>query len=420
MKVNPTTASGRKRSLLAIGAIATVATLGLAGCAAGDSGDETPAGSTLTIWVDANRADALKDVIQTFEDDNGVTVKVVQKEFGDTLKEDFTKQVPTGKGPDVVVGAHDWLGGWVQNGVVAPLTVDNAGDFQEVATQAMSYEGQQYGLPVSIENVALIRNTDLDPESHDTFDEMIQAGEKVVAAGDAEFPFIVQVGANSDPYHLYPLQTSFGAPVFGTNADGSYNPDDLQLGNAGGDKFAAKLVEWGKSGVLNISVDGDIAIENFVNKKSPYIITGPWNLPRIKEAGINYSIEEIPSAGGEPSQPFVGVQGFFVSSKTENALLANKFVVEYLGSEEVQTAIFEAGGRAPALKTAFDAAQSNEDVAAFGAVGAAGVPQPSIPAMGQVWSDWGATQAALIAGSAGDPTAAWQKMVETIATKIKG
>jgi len=347
-------------------------------------------------------------------------VKVVQKEFGDTLKEDFTKQVPTGKGPDVVVGAHDWLGSWVQNGVVAPLTVDNAADFQDVATQAMSYEGQQYGLPVSIENIALVRNTDLDPDSHDSFDEMIAAGQDLVAAGTVEFPFIVQVGTNSDPYHLYPIQTSFGAPVFGTNSDGSYNPDDLQLANAGGDEFAAKLVEWGKSGVLNVAVDGDIAIENFVNKKAPYIITGPWNLPRIKEAGINDAIEAVPSAGGEPSQPFVGVQGFFVSSKSENALLANKFVVEYLGSESVQTAIFEKGGRAPALKSAFDAAQSNPDVAAFGEVGAAGVPQPSIPAMGQVWSDWGATEAALIAGSAGDPTAAWQKMADTIATKIKG
>ena len=405
------------KSLSAI-ALATVALVGLTACGSGETSNE--AGTTLTVWVDANRAEAIKGIVEDFEAENGVTVNMVQKEFGDTLREDFIKQVPTGRGPDVVVGAHDWLGTWVQNGVVAPLTVDNAADFQEVATQAMSYEGQQYGLPVSIENIALVRNTDLDPDSHATLDELIAAGQEIVAAGKAEFPFIVQVGANSDPYHLYPLQTSFGAPVFGTNADGSYNPEDLQIGNAGGDKFAAKLVEWGKSGVLNISVDGDIAIENFVNKKSPYIITGPWNLPRIKEAGINYSIEEIPSAGGEPSQPFVGVQGFFVSSKTENAILANKFVVEYLGSEEVQTAIFKTGGRAPALKTAFDAAQSDPDVAAFGAVGAAGVPQPSIPAMGQVWSDWGATQAALIAGSAGDPTAAWQKMADSIAAKIKG
>ncbi len=412
----------KARKTLAAGAIATIGILGLGACSTGSStsGGGDSAGSTLTMWVDANRAAALKDVIATFEEENGVTVKVVQKEFGDTLKEDFIKQVPTGKGPDVVVGAHDWLGGWVQNGVVAPLTVDNAADFEEVATQAMSYDGQQYGLPVSIENVALIRNTDIDPEPHATFDELLAAGDAAVAAGKAEFPFIVQVGANADPYHMYPIQSSFGAPVFGLTDDGGYNADDLQLANEGGNAFAAKLVEWGASGVLSTSVDGDIAIENFVNKKSPSIITGPWNIERIKEAGINYSIEEVPSAGGSPSTPFVGVQGFFVSSQSENALLANKFVVEYLGSEDVQTAIFEAGGRAPALKSAFEAAQSDPDVAAFGAVGAEGVPQPSIPAMGQVWGDWGATEAALISGTAGDPTAAWQAMAESIKAKIAG
>ena len=405
------------KSLSAI-ALATVALVGLTACGSGETSNE--AGTTLTVWVDANRAEAIKGIVEDFEAENGVTVNMVQKEFGDTLREDFIKQVPTGRGPDVVVGAHDWLGTWVQNGVVAPLTVDNAADFQEVATQAMSYEGQQYGLPVSIENIALVRNTDLDPDSHATLDELIAAGQEIVAAGKAEFPFIVQLGAKADPYHLYPIQTSFGAPVFGTNADGSYNPDDLQIGNAGGAEFAGKLAEWGASGVLNINIDGDIAIETFATGKSPYILTGPWNLERIRGGGFNYTVEAIPTAGPDPATPFVSVQGFFVSAQSANALLANKFVVEYLGSETVQTAIFESGGRAPALKTSFDAAQSDPDIAAFGEVGAAGVPQPAIPQMGQVWDDWGSTEAAIISGEAGDPAAAWQAMTDSIQTKIAG
>lgn len=410
------------RRMLTAGAIATVGILGLGACSTPTSGGTNAASdkASITIWVDANRAKALTDVISTFEKENGVSVKVVQKEFGDALREDFIKQAPTGKGPDVVLGAHDWLGTWVQNGVVAPLTIDNAGDFEKVATQAMSYEGQQYGLPVSIENIALVRNTEIDPSPHATFDELLAAGQAAVAAGKAEFPFILQVGANADPYHMYPIQTSFDAPVFGLKADGSYNPDDLQLGSPGGNTFAAKLAEWGAAGILSTSVTGDIAIENFINKKAPSMITGPWNIQKIKDSGMKYSIEAIPSAGGGPATPFVGVQGFFVSSQSKNALLANKFVVDYLGSEDVQTKIFEAGGRAPALKSAFEAAQSNPDVAAFGAVGAKGVPQPSIPAMGQVWGDWGATEAALISGTAGDPTTAWQAMVTTVKGKIAG
>ncbi len=391
----------------------------MTGCAAGGGDSNESSATTLTVWLDANRAEALEDVVADFESENDVTVKVVQKDFA-KIRDDFIQQAPTGKGPDVVIAPHDALGSLVQNGVVSPITLSNPTDFEDVAIQAMSYEGQIYGVPVSIENVALIRNTDLDPTEHATFDELIASGQGIVAEGRAKYPFIVQAGDNDlgDPYHMYSLQTSFGAPVFGTTADGSYNPDDLQLGNPGGQAFAAKLAEWGSTGVLNLSLTGDIAIESFANQESPYIITGPWNLSKIKDAGFGYSIEKVPSAGGQPSQPFVGVQGFFVSAESKNQLLANRFVTDYMGSEEVQTAIFEAGQRAPALKAAFEAAQSDADTAAFGVVGADGVPQPSIPAMGVVWSDWGLTQGTIIGGKEADPAAAWAAMSEGIAAKI--
>jgi arabinogalactan oligomer/maltooligosaccharide transport system substrate-binding protein len=111
------------------------------------------------------------------------------------------------------------------------------------------------------------------------------------------------------------------------------------------------------------------------------------------------------------------VQGFFISAKSENALAANEFLVNYLGTEEVQTALYEVGGRAPALLSAFEAAQSDADVAAFGAVGANGVPMPNVPAMDAVWGDWGTTEVAII-NNQGDPVALWQAMVESIQAKI--
>ena len=68
-----------------------------------------------------------------------------------------------------------------------------------------------------------------------------------------------------------------------------------------------------------------------------------------------------PSAGGETATPFVGVQGFYISSESENQLAANEFLVNYIGTDEVQTALYEVGGRAPALLSAFEAAQSDAD-----------------------------------------------------------
>lgn len=411
-----------RRSTAAVLSVSMVV-VALAGCAAGGS-DTSGSGEkkSLTVWVDANRADELKDIAAQFEEEQGISVKLVQKEYGDVMKEDFVKQVPTGKGPDVIIGGHDWLGLFVQNGVVAPLEFgDAASDYADVALQAMSYEGTVYGLPVSIENIALIRNTALASSTPANWDELVAEGQKIVASGAAQYPVIVPSGPESDPYHLYPLQTSYGAPLFGMNEDGSFNPQELLIGDAGGQEFAAKLVEWGAEGVLNTNITGDIARDEFAAGKAPYMLSGPWNLPAPSETGIDYAIDPIPQAGPEAPTPFVGVQGFFVSAKSDNPLAANEFIVNYLGSEDVQLALYEAGGRPPALTSAFEiAAAENPDVGAFGEIGQTGVPMPAIPEMGAVWNYWGATQAALVNNTAGDPAQAWETMAQRIAADIGG
>ena len=415
MKVN-------KRSIAAFGAIAAVSALTLVGCAAGGdsgSGDDSESAGEITVWVDADRATVLEDAAKDFTADTGVKVKLVQKEFGE-IRDQFVQQVPTGKGPDVAVGAHDWLGTLVTNGVVAPVELgDAASDYEKVAIDAWSYEGKIYGVPYAIENIGLLRNTDLAPEAPTSYDDMIAKGR---AAG-TEYAFLVGLDPEAaDPYHLYPFQTSFGAPVFGTNADGSYNPDDLQIGNEGGQAFASWLASQGATGtgVFNSNISGDLARENFVAGKSPFYLTGPWNVPAAQDAGLNLAIDPIPSAGGQTAQPFAGVQGFFLSSESKNKLAATEFLVNYIGSEEVQTALYEVGGRTPALTAAYDAAVAGDPITAgFGAVGADAVPMPSIPEMGSVWQYWGVTETAIINGTGGDPVELWNKMASDIQTAIQ-
>jgi arabinogalactan oligomer/maltooligosaccharide transport system substrate-binding protein len=408
----------RATTALVVGGL--VATAALTGCSGGGSSASDTSSQTLTVWVDPNRAEELKDIVAQFEADKGINVKLVQKEYGDTMKEDFIKQAPTGKGPDVIVGGSDWLGLFVQNGVVAPLELgDTADEYSDVAIRAMSYEGTTYGLPVSVENIALVRNTALADSTPATWDELIAAGQAVVASGAAQYPVLVPSGPESDPYHLYPLQTSYGAPLFGTNPDGSYNPDDLLIGSPGGDQFAQKLVEWGQEGVLNTNITNEIARDEFAAGKSPYMLSGPWNLPAFKDGGIDYAIEPIPQAGPVAGTPFVGVQGFFVSAKSDNALAANEFVVNYLGTEDVQLALYKAGGRPPAMTSAFEIASAEDpDIGAYGEVALTGVPMPAIPEMGAVWNYWGATEAALVNNTAGDPATAWQTMADRIAADI--
>ena len=414
MKVN-------KKGMLAAGIAVAASMLALAGCSSTGS-TTTPtdgasaASGSLTVWVDADRARALEDVAKTFEKEKGVKVNLVVKDYG-KIRDEFTAQVPTGKGPDITIGGHDWIGAFVKDGIVAPVELgDKAADFEKVAIQAVTYDGKTYGLPYAIENIAILRNTALADSTPATYDEMITKGQ---AAG-TEYPFVVGLDPQaSDPYHLYPFQTSFGSTVFAQNDDGSYDASQLTIGDEAGQKFAAWLVAQGDTGskVLNLNLSGDLAKEAFNAGKSPYFLTGPWNVADAQKAGIDVSVDAIPSAGGEAAQPFAGVQTFFLSAKSSNALIANEFLVNYIATPDVQTALFEAGGRPPALTESFEAAQSDPLIAGFAKVGANAVPMPSVPQMGSVWDDWGKTEAALIKGSS-DPAGDWVKMADSIKSKL--
>ncbi|WP_167137151.1 maltose ABC transporter substrate-binding protein [Diaminobutyricimonas sp. TR449] len=408
MKVN-------SRSILTAGALATSAALLLAGCAGGSSDNASDdAASTLTVWVDAERVDALKDAAAAYTDKTGVKVELVSKDNAD-IKDDFIQQVPTGKGPDITMGAHDWLGELSTNGVVAPLELgDSAADYLPVAIDAATYEGTVYMLPYAVENIAVLRNADLVPEAATSFDDMIAKG---TAAG-LDQPFVVEQGAEGNPYHLYPFQTAFGAPVFGSNDEG-YDPTDLQIGNAGGEQFAAWLASQGKNGtgVFNTDIDGAIAKQNFIDGKSAFWLTGPWNVGAAIDAGINVAIDTVPSPTAEPAQPFAGVKGFFVSSESKNKVAANDFLVNYLGTEDVQLALFESGNVLPALSAAAESASSDPIIEGFAAVGAEAVPMPAIPAMGAVWQYWGIAHAEVINGA--DPAATWQKLAADVQAAIQ-
>ena len=375
--------------------------------ASGAASSAAGAAGSILVWTDSNREPVLRKVAEQFKSDTGVTVKLAVKDFA-KIPDDFITQVPTGKGPDAAIAAHDGTGRMVENGVVAPLELDDTSAYQGVAIQAFTVNGKIYGVPYATENIALVRNTKLVTDAPKTFDEMIEMGRR----SGAKYPFLVGLDPKeSDPYHLYPFQASFGAPVFEFKDNG--------FDAANGEKFAAWLAEQGKAKNLNLNISQDISKDLFGKGEAAFILTGPWNLDGFKKAGISYEISEIPSAGGQPATPFVGVQGFWMSAKTKNAVATQKFLVEYVGNPDVQAELFKVGNRPPANKQAFEKAKADKDVAAFGAVGQEAVPMPNIPAMGSVWADWGVAEAQIISGKVSNPKATWDKAVTSINDKIK-
>jgi arabinogalactan oligomer/maltooligosaccharide transport system substrate-binding protein len=370
-------------------------------------------GVTLTMWVDQDRFKAVDSAAKQFSTATNAKVTLVTKDAG-KMRDEFTAAFDAGTAPDILLGAHDWLGGLIQNGAVSPVPLgDKAAAFTKVAVDAFTYDGQTYGVPYAIENIALVRNTKLASSAPATWDDMIAAskGPKV--------PVALQVSENGDAYHMYPLQTSFGAKVFAQDASGSYT-SEIAMGGDAGHSFATWLGEQGKAKNLVVSMDGDKAKSAFLNGQTPFFITGPWSIADIEKAGLDISVDPIPSAGGQPAAPFSGVQGFYVSSKSANPIVAADFLMNYIATDEVQTQLYEVGNRTPALASAAEKALANDPVTkGFAAVAAQAVPMPSIPEMNAVWTYWGKTQVEIISGKASDPAKAWDAMIAAIEKDLK-
>lgn len=409
------------RKHIAVGALSMASALLIAGCSATPapegtdegSGSGSGAGAELVIWTDAEREEAIAAAAADFEAETGATVTLVQKNFED-LRNDFIAQVPTGEGPDITVGAHDWLGALVTAGVVDTIDLGEAtGEFEQVALDAMTYEGQLYALPYSLETIALLQNVDLvGAEAPATWDEMIQRG---LEAG-TERPFVINTnGETGDGYTMYGFQTSFGAPVFVQDESGSYT-SEVGMGGDAGAAFAQWLSDNAAAGYLSTTVDYDINNELFNSGAAPFTIQGPWAISSFED--VNVAVNPIPSAGGETAAPFVGVQGFYLSSQSDNALLATDFLVNYLATEEAQRALYEADPRIPAFTSIAQEVSSDPIIAGFLASSQGGVPMPNIPEMGSVWDFWNAAQSQIMNGA--DPASTWSQMVTDLETALQG
>jgi arabinogalactan oligomer/maltooligosaccharide transport system substrate-binding protein len=373
------------------------------------------AGPTLTIWADDTRAPVLEELGAAFQNEYGVQIVVTQKAFG-SIRDDLKVTGPAGEGPDIIIGAHDWLGELVENGLLAKIDLGDAADqFLPAAVQAFTYDGALYGMPYATENVAFVYNTDLVTEPPTTWSEVTELAAQLEEADSVPQGYIIQ---ESDPYHFFPIMTSFGGYVFGLTDQG-YNPEDVGIDSEGSIAAATWLDEMYKAGHLKTgaAVNYDIMHAQFGKGEAAMMITGPWALPTIRESGVPYAVTNIPGETQE-AQPFLGVQGFMISQFSKDPLLAQTFLQEYVANEATMQAIFDADPRPSAFIPVREKI-TDKDLAAFAAAGANGLPMPAIPEMSAVWSAWG-NALTLIGQQREAPDKAFQDAAKQIRETIAG
>jgi arabinogalactan oligomer/maltooligosaccharide transport system substrate-binding protein len=388
------------RAIVAASAVAAVAFGTLVAAPAALAKD-----NTIVIWTDQDRAGAIRALFPNGY--KGLAVEVVVKPFGD-IRDEVSK-VTVEAAPDVVIGANDWVGELAANGKIVKLNLSSKAKaaLEAGALQAFAYRGTQYGVPVAVENIALITNANLVKKQPKTFDELSAIALDLKKKGRVDIPLAVQQGAGGDAYHMYPLFSGLGGYIFDTTATGAYLPNKIGISNPTFRKNEALIAEWNKSGLVNSKVDGDIAKNAFLSGKAPFWITGPWNLSDIKaKTGLKYRITAVPTiVDGLKPVPFVGAQGFMLTSfaaqhGVESA--ARSLVAEFMPTEKAQYNLSALNDRYPANKLAA-ARVSNAQLKAFGLAGAGGVPIPNIPQMNSVWGPLGTAWVSSTKGAGATP-----------------
>lgn len=424
-----TTAAAVSVMLLASGCSGSQAPAGNASGTPSESAAAAPAASgapergdaDLVIWANGPVVQALQPIADKFGEENGITVEV--QTVATELQTNFVTANASGNGPDIVMGAHDWIGNLVQNGAIDPvqITAEQKKEFLPVATEAVTYNGQTYGMPASVESLVLIRNKALAPTAPATFEELLAAGEAAVTAGKAERALNLQVGPKGDAYFMQPLYSSAGGYLFGKKADGSFNTADLGVGKEGSIAAARKIAALGEKGsrILSTSVSADNAIALFNQGKTAFMVNGPWALGDVKKAGIDYAISPVPGfAGMKPAQPFTGVQSFYVASKGKNKSFAETFVQTAAAQKETLRALYEAVHIPPANASLIEeVAQKNPETKIAADAAAVGIPMPSLPQMAAVWAPLGQAEAAIAGGA--DPAATMTQAGKTISGALK-
>jgi len=330
---------------------------------------------TITIWNwwDDDLQQELQNIVHDYNLAHPeVFVQLVEI---DDMDASMSPAIPRGVGPDIVYAPIDKIGQWVSAGYLAPLdpyldlSYMNA-TFEPIAVDAVVYDEQIWGIPESQEGIALVYNrdiiTDTEIPAADDFESVLVDANEFRFLHPTQYYLCNQGLGNVDPYHVAPIYFGFGLNNFGGYVDenGTAYMDTPEALNAA--QWIKDLRPYSPA-----STSYWVCREMLVNGEAAIWWTGPWAIPDLEDAGVNYGIAPM-------GNPFVGVRNFVLTS---NAVDRGKDelaidLMKYLGSYEVQKRLTIANHTVPANTAALNdpEVQAIYEVARFSASIALGAP----------------------------------------------
>jgi arabinogalactan oligomer/maltooligosaccharide transport system substrate-binding protein len=325
---------------------------------------------------------AFEKVVNQFnQSQKGVKVSTLAVPY-DAFADKITAAVPRGKGPDVFIFAQDRLGGWIAAGnTVEPLDffLDDKikGRYLKATMDAMTYQGNVYGLPLNFKVITLIYNKKLMPTPPKTSAELVAMGKKLTGAGRFGLAYWY-----SDFYYHAALMNGFGGGVFGPGRKPTIN-------TAPNIQSLDLLNKWIGQKFMPEEPSTALITALFNQGKAAMVFSGPWFLGEVSK-DIDYGLAPLPTlneAGGKPMRPWMTVEGVYIAAPSKNKDAAFEFI-KYVTDVPAAKVLALEGRQTPANKGVYADPQVAKDpiLAAFRKQVDVAVPMPNYPEMSMVWS----------------------------------
>ena len=338
------------------------------------------ASNTIIVWADETRGPNLQKVIAAKGDwVPGYTIKIVPFSSFDALKAAFDNATAL-TGPDIVVGANDWVATGAKEGKLAPVTLSSTvrANFTSNNFFDLSYKGVLYGVPLDVNNVAMIYNSKLTGKPT-TLGGMVKFYLANKAADKLTAGLCVAGGGMSWGAESV-LGALGGAPyVMSANGSVSASADPVPSDVVGANIKALFLAKNGKSNGFFPATDTGCKTA-FLAGTVPYAIIGNWEWQDYVKAGFDMNLMPVPGVThGSNGSAFASVSGAMLTTFAAAHGVdqgAKSLLNNFFGSTAGAVAYQNIELRPPANKKAQKDASITAAQKGFGKAGSvAGIPQ---------------------------------------------
>ena len=333
----------------------------------------------LLVWINGDKGyNGLQKVGDAFTAVSGVKV-VVQHPEGAPDK--FQAAAGAGKGPDIFCWPHDRAGEWAKSGLIVPIKPGRRirDEIEESAWKAFTYRGQVWGYPLSIEAIGLIYNKALVKTPPASFEEVIALDKQLSAQGKKAI-----LWDYNKSFFSWPMIAGPGGFVFGRTAQGDLDPKMVGVNTPGAVQGLQMLERLVREGVMPKGARYAEMESGFNRGQVAMMISGPWAWDNAKKSRIDFGVAPVPSVGGQPSKPFVGVLGCMISAPSQLKDIAREFIENHLlRVENLKIVSADVPLGTPANKAYFQALSTDPNIRATMDNARAGEPIPNIPETGR-------------------------------------